>query len=78
MKTFITRCCKCNCHHRPPNDETPEEEGRRLFAEGLGLSELWGDVSEVNFHEYECVLNAFCDAKNDKALVQQRTHRLTN
>jgi hypothetical protein len=44
----------------PPGEESAFSEGVRLRAEGLGLSDLWGNVSEKNFREdFDDVLRGF-------------------
>lgn len=44
------------------NQETPEQEGERMFREGTGLSNVWGDCSKLNFPHIERVLDAYVAA----------------
>lgn len=43
----------------PEGEESAFSEGVRLRAEGVGLSNLWGDVSERNFADFDDVLRGF-------------------
>lgn len=63
--------CRCTCPK-----ETPEEEGRRLYQEGVGLSQLWGDVSEDNIGDFSRVVAAFSEAANDPQCTLARTRAL--
>lgn len=55
----------CERHTPKPAPETPEEEGRRLYRERMGLSNVYGSCSEQNFSELERVLNAYvAEAQN--------------
>lgn len=52
--------------------ESPEAEGLRLFEEGRGLSQLWGDVSKQNFPAYSRVLAGFQGGYESPASVARR------
>jgi len=51
---------------------TPEQEAVYLYCEGRGLSDLWGDVSQENFRQFERVVNKFAQCSSDKELTRIR------
>jgi len=59
----------CKRHTPKPAQETPEEEGARMFRENVSLSNVWGSCSPINFPEIGRVLDAYVieAEKNAKA-----------
>lgn len=56
--------------------ESPQEEGRRLFIEGSGLSDVWGDCSPENFGSIGEVVDAFAASADDPEAQTKRTAAL--
>lgn len=63
-------------HYRARQPESPEEEGRRLFVEGVALSDLYARVSGQNFVHFREVVGAFHDAHCCPNLLSARARAI--
>lgn len=50
-------------HTRPKSDESPYEEGKRMFLEGVLLSDIWHRCSLSNIDKLDEVLKGWEDQK---------------